>query len=208
MRSSRFGAQKRTAGRFSAQSDTSKMSSPSAQLGVVGYGGSGLHAPATVVQAPRPSSPMSQADTIPAAEGADRSWSVAAAARSLPRRMWQPDLEAEQCSLLTCGTKFAWPKERRHHCRQCGRVVCAACSNRTVIPPSAPPEPCVSHGPSSAFDIDRRPNHLRMRAALPWGPASRHSFNGRSGVVCRKPCCHRRANGGGRATCGFARLVF
>lgn len=41
---------------------------------------------------------------------------------------WQPDEEASQCS--RCGAKFTLFR-RKHHCRRCGKVVCAACSNNT-----------------------------------------------------------------------------
>ena len=45
---------------------------------------------------------------------------------------WQPDAEASKCPI--CETKFGfW--YRKHHCRKCGRVVCANCSpHRITIP--------------------------------------------------------------------------
>ena len=48
----------------------------------------------------------------------------------LPR--WQPDSEVSKCPI--CGTQFSfW--YRKHHCRKCGRVVCASCSpHRITIP--------------------------------------------------------------------------
>ncbi|MCJ1223831.1 hypothetical protein MMC12_000474 [Toensbergia leucococca] len=48
----------------------------------------------------------------------------------LPR--WQPDTEVSKCPI--CGTTFSfW--YRKHHCRKCGRVVCANCSpHRITIP--------------------------------------------------------------------------
>ena len=70
--------------------------------------------------------------------------------RQVPRRLWQPDSETDECSMLSCAKKFDfWEGLRRHHCRQCGRVVCGACSTRKVRnihlpaftifrPPSAP----------------------------------------------------------------------
>ena len=49
---------------------------------------------------------------------------------SLPR--WQPDTEVSSCPI--CGTVFGF-FHRKHHCRKCGRVVCAACSpHRITIP--------------------------------------------------------------------------
>ncbi|KAL1958800.1 hypothetical protein VTO42DRAFT_3637 [Malbranchea cinnamomea] len=48
----------------------------------------------------------------------------------LPR--WQPDSEVSKCPI--CGITFNfW--YRKHHCRKCGRVVCASCSpHRITIP--------------------------------------------------------------------------
>lgn len=48
----------------------------------------------------------------------------------LPR--WQPDAEVGRCPI--CNTTFSfW--YRKHHCRKCGRVVCASCSpHRITIP--------------------------------------------------------------------------
>lgn len=49
---------------------------------------------------------------------------------TLPR--WQPDSEVTSCPI--CSTSFSfW--FRKHHCRKCGRVVCANCSpHRITIP--------------------------------------------------------------------------
>eukprot|EP00658_Telonema_sp_P-2_P035195 TRINITY_DN25638_c0_g1_i2.p1 TRINITY_DN25638_c0_g1~~TRINITY_DN25638_c0_g1_i2.p1 ORF type:complete len:185 (+),score=35.51 TRINITY_DN25638_c0_g1_i2:133-687(+) len=38
---------------------------------------------------------------------------------------WVKDEDARQCQV--CGNKFSF-LNRRHHCRRCGRVVCAACA--------------------------------------------------------------------------------
>ncbi|KAI9830535.1 MAG: hypothetical protein M1819_005493 [Sarea resinae] len=51
-------------------------------------------------------------------------------AREVPR--WQSDQEVSKCPI--CGTHFGI-FYRRHHCRKCGRVVCANCSpHRITIP--------------------------------------------------------------------------
>lgn len=48
----------------------------------------------------------------------------------LPR--WQPDAEVSECPI--CGRSFAfW--YRKHHCRKCGRVVCANCSPHKITIP-------------------------------------------------------------------------
>ncbi|XP_067453272.1 zinc finger FYVE domain-containing protein 9 [Thunnus thynnus] len=39
---------------------------------------------------------------------------------------WVPDAQAQVC--MKCGVKFTFTK-RRHHCRACGKVFCALCSN-------------------------------------------------------------------------------
>ena len=41
--------------------------------------------------------------------------------------IWIPDGKATSC--MRCGRTFGW-RRRRHHCRLCGRCVCAACSDR------------------------------------------------------------------------------
>ncbi|KAL4975963.1 FYVE zinc finger-domain-containing protein [Aspergillus desertorum] len=48
------------------------------------------------------------------------------------RPRWQPDAEVTECPI--CRTTFSfW--YRKHHCRKCGRVVCASCSpHRITIP--------------------------------------------------------------------------
>ncbi|EIN14293.1 hypothetical protein PUNSTDRAFT_96046 [Punctularia strigosozonata HHB-11173 SS5] len=42
--------------------------------------------------------------------------------------IWVPDAKTEAC--MRCGRPFGW-RRRRHHCRLCGRCVCAACSDQT-----------------------------------------------------------------------------
>lgn len=44
--------------------------------------------------------------------------------------IWIPDGKAEAC--MRCGRGFGW-KRRRHHCRLCGRCVCAGCSGRVFF---------------------------------------------------------------------------
>jgi hypothetical protein len=39
--------------------------------------------------------------------------------------VWIPDGKTESC--MRCGRSFNW-RRRRHHCRLCGRCVCASCS--------------------------------------------------------------------------------
>ncbi|KAL4897505.1 hypothetical protein BDV59DRAFT_190490 [Aspergillus ambiguus] len=62
------------------------------------------------------------------------------------RPRWQPDSEVTNCPI--CATPFSfW--YRKHHCRKCGRVVCASCSpHRITIPRQfivQPPDPNQAH---------------------------------------------------------------
>jgi len=41
--------------------------------------------------------------------------------------VWIPDSKTSSC--MRCGRMFGW-RRRRHHCRLCGRCVCASCSGR------------------------------------------------------------------------------
>jgi hypothetical protein len=43
--------------------------------------------------------------------------------------IWVPDREAGAC--MRCQAAFGW-RRRRHHCRICGRVVCASCSSKVI----------------------------------------------------------------------------
>ncbi|KAF9451161.1 hypothetical protein P691DRAFT_400037 [Macrolepiota fuliginosa MF-IS2] len=44
--------------------------------------------------------------------------------------IWIPDEKTDSC--MRCGRSFNW-RRRRHHCRLCGRCVCASCSGRTFF---------------------------------------------------------------------------
>ena len=74
---------------------------------------------------------------------------------TLPR--WQPDSEVTSCPI--CGTSFGfW--FRKHHCRKCGRVVCANCSpHRITIPRQfivQPPQDLIrtsSSGTPASIDV-------------------------------------------------------
>lgn len=53
--------------------------------------------------------------------------------RCMARCAWQSDADANKCSISRCNNTFSWmPGARRHHCRQCGRVVCQDCSRGQV----------------------------------------------------------------------------
>ncbi|EKX33939.1 hypothetical protein GUITHDRAFT_155894 [Guillardia theta CCMP2712] len=55
--------------------------------------------------------------------------------RQIPRHLWQPDGEADRCSIASCSSTFnKWTigVSGRHHCRVCGRVVCQQCSRGTI----------------------------------------------------------------------------
>lgn len=46
--------------------------------------------------------------------------------------IWIPDAKADVC--MRCSNTFNW-RRRRHHCRLCGRCVCANCSGRVSTSP-------------------------------------------------------------------------
>ncbi|EJD54951.1 hypothetical protein AURDEDRAFT_109482 [Auricularia subglabra TFB-10046 SS5] len=49
----------------------------------------------------------------------------------IDRSLWKRDADARQCDIWNCDTVFTL-FERRHHCRHCGGVFCAAHSSRTT----------------------------------------------------------------------------
>ncbi|BGP02117.1 FYVE zinc finger-domain containing protein [Rhodotorula toruloides] len=52
--------------------------------------------------------------------------------RMLPRSQWKPDDEADNCADPDCSLKFDLIN-RRHHCRTCGDIFCAAHSSRSTL---------------------------------------------------------------------------
>ena len=76
---------------------------------------------------------------------------------TLPR--WQPDSEVSECPI--CGRAFAFWL-RKHHCRKCGRVVCANCSPHRITiprqfivhPPGDPESGMVVPGPTGVEVVD------------------------------------------------------
>ncbi|KAI9759902.1 MAG: hypothetical protein M4579_002027 [Chaenotheca gracillima] len=75
----------------------------------------------------------------------------------LPR--WQPDGEVSACPI--CGKQFTF-FYRKHHCRKCGRVVCALCSPHRITiprqfivhpPATMPPSPANSRRASQVIDL-------------------------------------------------------
>ncbi|TFK18803.1 hypothetical protein FA15DRAFT_602682 [Coprinopsis marcescibilis] len=49
----------------------------------------------------------------------------------LPKHLWKPDSLATVCDNVYCRVPFGL-FERRHHCRKCGGIFCAACTSRTT----------------------------------------------------------------------------
>src|ERR1700761_7366137 len=45
--------------------------------------------------------------------------------------IWVPDHKTQTC--MRCTRPFSW-RRRRHHCRLCGRCVCANCSEKVMTP--------------------------------------------------------------------------
>ncbi|MCP3945099.1 MAG: hypothetical protein GY710_26975 [Desulfobacteraceae bacterium] len=59
--------------------------------------------------------------------------------QNLREPIWQPDSAFNSCQAKDCRTKFTFTT-RRHHCRQCGRIICSKCSRyQRVADPVARP---------------------------------------------------------------------
>lgn len=87
---------------------------------------------------------------------------------TLPR--WQPDSEVTHCPI--CGIQFnLW--YRKHHCRKCGRVVCASCSpHRITIPRQFIVRPPDSKDSSRTIDLMGNASQRSPRSAgYAWNPA-------------------------------------
>ncbi|KAG6065185.1 hypothetical protein E4U32_007669 [Claviceps aff. humidiphila group G2b] len=88
--------------------------------------GSPLYAPST-----HPSRSSTGRRTSQDSHGARSRHGVTTAHEVAPPR-WQPDAEVTYCPI--CRAQFSF-FIRKHHCRKCGRVVCAACSPHRIIIP-------------------------------------------------------------------------
>jgi FYVE zinc finger len=93
---------------------------------------------------------------------------------------WQPDSQVAECPI--CGRQFTfW--FRKHHCRKCGRVVCASCSpHRITIPRQFivhPPQSTSTLPTSNPVVIDLTggsPSTTRSNASSPPATSRRTSY--------------------------------
>lgn len=101
---------------------------------------------------------------------------------------WQPDAEVTSCPI--CGTVFSfW--YRKHHCRKCGRVVCASCSPHSIViprqfivrPPDTPTSPPSSSPPSDTPVVD-----LTVDDSTPFNSPINPALGGGEKVRLCNPC--------------------
>ncbi|CEL06814.1 Putative FYVE finger-containing protein [Aspergillus calidoustus] len=81
------------------------------------------------------------------------------------RPRWQPDSEVTECPI--CGAAFSfW--YRKHHCRKCGRVVCASCSpHRITIPRQYIVHPPTAIHPSASALAHRATQMINLEGDEP-----------------------------------------
>lgn len=86
--------------------------------------GSSFATPIDLTSPPLPRQSNDRAGQWPPLEGNDYMEYI--------RPRWQPDDEVTECPICQMSFTFWY---RKHHCRKCGRVVCASCSpHRITIP--------------------------------------------------------------------------
>ncbi|KAF2678838.1 FYVE-domain-containing protein [Lentithecium fluviatile CBS 122367] len=94
---------------------------------------------------------------------------------------WQPDSDVTHC--FVCGSQFTF-FYRKHHCRKCGRVVCAACSpHRITIP-----RQFIVHPPAdnpNMIDLTADDDDSAMSA---FGPFRNPALGGGEEVRVCNPC--------------------
>ncbi|KAG8946212.1 hypothetical protein FRC04_011958 [Tulasnella sp. 424] len=100
---------------------------------------------------------------------------------------WVPDAKAESC--MRCGRLFGLLR-RRHHCRLCGRVVCADCSTKTFfisdpeMPDQAKPARACNMCYESIFPIlPPSPNIKARPLSTPLSPTSGSFAQNRPSVM-------------------------
>nr|CAD7201001.1 unnamed protein product [Timema douglasi] len=63
----------------------------------------------------------------------DVSWEAVEETDANPT-LWVPDHAVNRC--MGCDIEFSWLGRRKHHCRNCGKIFCADCSDNTVPLPN------------------------------------------------------------------------
>ncbi|KAF1952925.1 FYVE-domain-containing protein [Byssothecium circinans] len=97
----------------------------------------------------------------------------------LPR--WQPDHEVSHC--FVCGSQFTF-FYRKHHCRKCGKVVCAACSpHRITIP-----RQFIVHPPNENPNMVDLTSDDEENTMSPFGPFRNPALGGGEEVRVCNPC--------------------
>jgi hypothetical protein len=95
---------------------------------------------------------------------------------------WQPDAEVSQCPVCRRSFTFLY---RKHHCRKCGRVVCASCSpHRITIP-----RQFIVHPPTESLSnfVDLTGNDDENNMS-PYGPLRNPALGGGEEVRVCNPC--------------------
>lgn len=125
--------------------------------------------PASTRPPPTPPLPL-RTNTEPSRRGSD-----------LVLPPWQPDADVSQCPV--CGKNFTF-LYRKHHCRKCGRVVCAQCSpHRITIPRQFIVHP-PSDNSSSLIDLTGDDENTLS----PFGPLRNPALGGGEEVRVCNPC--------------------
>jgi hypothetical protein len=95
---------------------------------------------------------------------------------------WQPDAEVSQCPVCRKTFTFLF---RKHHCRKCGRVVCATCSpHRITIPRQFIVHP-PSDGTSGFIDLTGEDDNNNL---TPFGAFGNPALGGGEEVRVCNPC--------------------
>lgn len=96
---------------------------------------------------------------------------------------WQPDAEVTQCPVCKNQFHFFY---RKHHCRKCGRVVCAACSpHRITIPRQYIVHPPSETAENNIIDLVGSDDDNNMSA---FGPFRNPALGGGEVVRVCNPC--------------------
>nr|CAD7261707.1 unnamed protein product [Timema shepardi] len=81
----------------------------------------------------RPESGCSEDQPSGESVRSDVSWEAVEETGASPT-LWVPDHAVNRC--MGCNIEFSWLGRRKHHCRNCGKIFCADCSDNTVPLPN------------------------------------------------------------------------
>ena len=114
--------------------------------------------------------------------------------QSLCKASWLPDRQAKSCMASQCNTTFSL-RERRHHCRLCGKIFCSIHTGYTKLatePASSTTSSTTSASSSSSFLDSNTSRTLSYNGTSLSAPSTTSSNSNPSSSILATPQSHHQ----------------